>query len=112
MNANVIHRHPSFGPSCTAFVVGAAATLPGPSILPVLRPWHDVEIRHIQFANISPQDLLTAMSADQASRMNEPEVDRMVIDKLRQLDVDIRLDGYVDSSRDVLIRVIKERLLA
>ena len=33
----------------------------------------------------------------------------MKVDELRQLAVDMRLDGCVDSSRDVLIRMISER---
>ena len=64
--------------------------------------------RHIQFPNVSIQDLLTAMSV----WTNCPkglDVDRMKVDELRQLAVDMRLDGCVDSSRDVLIRMISER---
>ena len=64
--------------------------------------------RNIQFANVSPQDLLTAMSLG-VGRERLVEVDLMYISKLRQLAVKMRLDRYVDGSRDVLIGAIKNR---
>jgi len=64
--------------------------------------------RNIQIANVSPRDLLTAMSLG-VGRERLVEVDLMYISKLRQLAVKMRLDRYVDGSRDVLIGAIKNR---